>query len=733
MKRTRRSLVNASGRVPGRELTQPMLDQLEPRMVLASVDIAAVGLSYHVNLNGDFFVSESRRSYVMEGTVADSGVFSYFMRWDGAGGPLAPSPTRTAEVRLRDEGEFDYQSPRWPGLSSEWGSQFLPQDGYSVGWWRAFTEQYLGSDRNPTTTHTEQQLIVPLAALNTPMTAVRGGWAFSMIERDPITSVTTTRTGTLNILQQVEARDIVRFAEAGTGETISQSRVNSGTGSRFGTDAGLRFYLSSDGATLIFADLARADGTIAIGYAIRTHTEIAPEEAAGTYLMMANQGSERSHERTLMLNADGTYRVAEGALWTGTPSAPDNGTWFVHDGREIVLRPSNGAPEDRFMLSTSGAALMLATTSRPTTPFAIATRATTDPVRSEPVHAISSMGAAGEALVFIDRTNAQWTVADVVAESAGPETTGPMVSWFDKATGLVRAAANTDRGVTIYSENADGTWSYTVLGEELGTGTVLVGSLAHTPGPGGRINLFGLSATGDLIRYVEGLDTADWSEWNLSTLRLDPLGLATPDFAGTLVAYATPWGGLNVAGLDTGGDLQTVWTTTRADRWFVSNLSENADAPPLVGDLAVAAAGPAGIYFSGVDADGHVQVLSWRPDDVGWTATALSAVAMDASTITMTFDRATARLYVVAIAQASVVSLITINPSDMDALPQYTPVYPPETPTERRISDNLEIRLGNDGLISITGLNEDADTVRYTAEWSQTPFWTFQNLTEIAV
>lgn len=714
-----------------------MLERLESRIVLATTDIAAVGLVYQASIMDDAIASSSHRAYVLEGSVSSSNRLDFSLRWDGATGPLAPSPLRSAEIRIRDDGSFDYQSARWPALGAEAGAQFLPQDGYGIGWWRAIESQFLGNERTPTTTHSEQQLIVPLASLSTSMSAVRTQWVFSMIEQNPTTLTPTIRTGLLNIQRQGVQGDFVSFVDPSTGETISRSRVVTDSGgSRFTTNGGLRFYLSADGSTLIFADLARGDGRISVGFAVRASAAATVQDTAGEYRLLSNLGAIQSVDRTLTLRDDGTYRVPDGSLFGGSTTAPESGTWFVHQGREIVLRPSEGGPEHRFRISDSGGALVLASTSQSQTPFAIATRATMSPTRSAPIITTPSNGAEGQGLVFIDRSNAPWKVADVAAESGGPSVTGELVTWFDSRSGLARAAAVTDRGLTIYSELSSGAWSFNVLPESLGTGTQISSSIALTTGPGGAINIFALSTEGDLLRYVQSQNAQQtWNEWNVTANQLEPRGLQTPGFIGKIVALATPWGGLNIAGIDASGSLQTVWTTLTAGRWFVSDLTTNAGGPALFGDLDVAVAGPRGIHFSSFDQSGRITLISWRPGDARWSSSTIStSPIMQNGEIGITYDATTRSLYVATLRVDT--GSIVVHTLALDFLP---PTIPSVTfsgfgsSAERRVVSNLDVSVGPDGLINIFGINENEETVRFFAEWSFTSDWSFENLTDITL
>lgn len=714
-----------------------MLQQLEPRMVLSSVDVAIVGMMYEESLQGLGPYIQSR-SYALEGAISDADVLNYRMFWDGAAGPLPASVARNAPLRFRDDGSFDYESWRWRGSLIEEGAQFLPQDGYAAGWWSARDTEYSTPFPIERFVRAEDQLIVPLAPASTPLSAVGGTWTVAIHERSSHGSETII-TGTVTI--DAAARLLTWASDRSL--PFSQSHITSTSGgSRFTTDAGQQFYLSADGATLIFVDLKNSDGSVHIGVGVRADLSVSTADAAGTYSVVSNNGSPYTETSELTLNPDGTYAF-KGVLWHTGSAQDDAGTWFVHSDGQVVLRSSSGDPEDRFVLSSNGASLLHVASGRSGELFAFGTRAVTEPTRHEPVLTVPSTGSGGEALIFIDRTNKEWTVVDVAKESrgGGPAVIGKLVTWFDKGTGNARAAGNTARGVTIFSEYSGGRWAYTVLGELLGTGTVLVGDLAGAPGPGGRMNLFGMTATGDLVRYNDRYGgAAGWVEWNVSELQLEPRGLSTPDFISNLVAYATPWGGLNVAGIDSGGDLQTVWTTTRAGRWFVSNLSANTDAQPFVGDLAVAVGGPAGIFFTAANAAGNLQVISWRPSDGGqWGLVTLPSGYVVNGPIASAFDRTDDVFYIAFIPDGSAETLIYRIPSGTFST-HLPPPWPPapspyaitsSAPAEDKLVSDLSVQVGPDGYANVFGQNAAGETVRFKSLFTIGD-WTHENLSEIA-
>lgn len=344
----------------------------------------------------------------------------------------------------------------------------------------------------------------------------------------------------------------------------------------------------------------------------------------------------------------------------------------------------------------------------------------------------SSVDADGDAVLFIDRDARELVAVDLADASGGPAAIGASVAWFDRRTGLARAAAATERGLTVYSERADGSWTFDALAESLGTGTIVRDSIASTLGPGGLFNIFGVSPEGDLIRYVQSREGA-WNEWNLSENQLESRGLSTPDFIGPIVATRTLWGGLNIAGINASGDLVTVWTTLNAGRWFVSNLSEYTGAQPLWSGLDIVAAGRHGLHFSAVDSTGTLTLLSWTPRAGGWTSSTLaSSPRMQQGEVAMVFDGARRALLVTSLrldSGALMVHLVPLSFSTPE--PFRATISGFGVPAERRVRHGIDIQVGSDYLISVVGANFGGETVRFTAFEPLNTAWGFENLTEI--
>jgi len=77
-----------------------------------------------------------------------------------------------------------------------------------------------------------------------------------------------------------------------------------------------------------------------------------------------------------------------------------------------------------------------------------------------------------------------------------------------------------------------------------------------------------------IVRTIEGLrrETAKWRNDDLTSITGGPRLKAE-----SITAYVTPWGALNVAGVDDSGETQVYWWTPGMTKWIASPHS-NASA-----------------------------------------------------------------------------------------------------------------------------------------------------------
>ena len=85
-------------------------------------------------------------------------------------------------------------------------------------------------------------------------------------------------------------------------------------------------------------------------------------------------------------------------------------------------------------------------------------------------------------------------------------------------------------------------------------------------------------------------------------------------------SYVTPWGGLNIAGRDTSGNLSVYWWAPGMENWEVANLSDVIGTALLPTGAIRGVTTPNGrIILLGANDDGHVLRYWWSPD-ASWQA-----------------------------------------------------------------------------------------------------------------
>ncbi len=109
-----------------------------------------------------------------------------------------------------------------------------------------------------------------------------------------------------------------------------------------------------------------------------------------------------------------------------------------------------------------------------------------------------------------------------------------------------------------------------------GSATSAFGSLHVTLTPWNGINLYGENATGNRV------NAAWWVPQFGGRWRSEYLISDVPNSAlyprNTLTAYATPWGGLNVARIDPNGQIEVYWWSPAADQWTREVLNPQTDS-----------------------------------------------------------------------------------------------------------------------------------------------------------
>jgi len=212
----------------------------------------------------------------------------------------------------------------------------------------------------------------------------------------------------------------------------------------------------------------------------------------------------------------------------------------------------------------------------------------------------------------IVRSSTTFTSLDGLAFVAGIDSAGDLVMYWQ--TGQV---------------DIDGRkiWSYSNLYrdhlEPQGlTKPAFTGELASYVTPWNGLNIAGLDSQGLIwsVWWAPGMGL--WSASNLSEIT------GAAPIVGKLTAYTTSWGGLNLAGLDAQGNVVVTWWVPEfAGNWEKSNLSEQFAHPGLrVGELTSYVTPWGGMNIAGIDEDGQLVIYWWSPGLDAWVVSPLSAL-----------------------------------------------------------------------------------------------------------
>lgn len=238
---------------------------------------------------------------------------------------------------------------------------------------------------------------------------------------------------------------------------------------------------------------------------------------------------------------------------------------------------------------------------------------------------ISYVSSTGRPVVLQRSTAGDWTSRALDETAAGvPSTVGINATntWVDGHDGKSYVSVASAAGLMIVdtSTTPQGVRNLTLeIGATTPGVTAITGPSTVFTTVDGFVNVMGFNLAGDMVRYFQtgGVigGRPGWGFMNITTSQLQPNGIATPTIVSNLVPYVSYWGGLHVAGLDAAGNIHAVWWAPGAPHWFANNLSAERGTPPLNPDVGLSAyVTPwGGLNLTGLDAGGSVIVLWWAP------------------------------------------------------------------------------------------------------------------------
>lgn len=600
-----------------RNQTGQMFETLEPRVVLDNA-FASVGIVAAPTNTGGLGV----RAWATEGRMDSEGILTEARYWvDGPGGRsfgddrlwyqrIFKLDGDGRQLRQRDEAFFSSRP-----LETN-GSQFLNADGFPAGWW--FAENSANSE--------ELELMAEIIT-SPSQNAFNASYRFSAVGFDFVTGDFFSSTGNLDInISDNEAR----WNENNGLMPRRLSRLEGVGGNSLRSREGDYFYLSADGRTVLFADLNISNNVVYIGIATRT-VSVDSAQLAGGYNWILGEtlnGGFNLTQIRLDLRSNGDYRIYDLDDWDdGRFTTLGRGRWIA-DGSLLELRGDNGGQNYRFRIGDEARTLLPERFSTPNASiplFGLATRdintlpgGNPNLPKDDVVFSVPGPVQFNRPGVYQLEDDSVWYAIDLLILAGGPTPTGEVESWIDSNRLASSAVAITDSGLALYTENIDKSWTVRILTTEIAGAVGIASELEVMLDPQGLAHVTGLSSTGEVLYYSQSATNdssgrAIWTFKNISAQDLAPAGLTTPAFTG-LVSYATSWGGLNIAGLDSEGSIWSVWTAPAFNgTWTASNLTTAYGADPLVGGLTVYLTSWQGINIAGIDADGELKVTWWVP------------------------------------------------------------------------------------------------------------------------
>lgn len=335
-----------------------------------------------------------------------------------------------------------------------------------------------------------------------------------------------------------------------------------------------------------------------------------------------------------------------------------------------------------------------------------------------------------------------WRLVDLTTAAGSPVSDESVQTWQDPVDDSSRAAVPTSEGLYVFYRNPlGGVWVASNLTTGLPGGRVITSEITvfRSIGENPLMHIAGLTSDNHLILYREVLQPLDpqsgrrprstWEVIDLTQDHLIPQGLQTPAFTGRLISYVTSWNGLNIAGLDSNGDIHTVWWAPGMSLFSTDNLSAITGAPKFTGGLAAYLTSWGGINLAGVQTNGDVAVTWWVPAFEGeWVSNNFTqefgGPKLSADSLTTYVMNAWGGLNIVGIDSAT--NKMTIywwapgldewNVTPMDTISGYV------APVGR-----LAAATAPSGLTSIVGTSADGELMQYS--WFPGGQWTTTNIT----
>ncbi len=264
-------------------------------------------------------------------------------------------------------------------------------------------------------------------------------------------------------------------------------------------------------------------------------------------------------------------------------------------------------------------------------------------------------------------------------------------------------------------------------------GDHLTGFFGHSRRP----VVAGYDPAGNLrMLYVLGRGFGETRVVSLTDDHLAVRGLDTPAFASGLDSFITPWGAMNIVGLDGAGDLHAVWWSPglKSALWTTSNLSDITGAPRLVGNVTASATKWNGMQVFGTDERGHLIAVWWSPSSGGWRWDDLTLETEGAPVVAGSITGAATRWGAIeVVGRTSDNEVVTYWWAPTSGGWRFESITAQQSGETARIVGPISMAVGRDGSHHISGVSEDGDVIHLYWLPDGTDLWRGENLTELAL
>lgn len=349
-----------------------------------------------------------------------------------------------------------------------------------------------------------------------------------------------------------------------------------------------------------------------------------------------------------------TFRIFRQSEWdSGSRTPIREGTWSYEtvDGLRFI-RMVDGDGVQVTMRAAASRAIQFNTVSNGTSTEAIQGVGQAIIYREgAPISLTASVDGLDRAVAYIHFATGndgyEMLSVNLSEEVGGGTVRGPLVTWHSRtylSSIYYVAGLSSDGDVLVWRMLADGvSWSFTNLTDALDGAIPLTSDLFHTRDATSRLFtveypfntvpleqvLAGYDNDGNFVvyRWDEGNGEPGGSTWSFENLSADGVdGSPIPAVTGGMSGWAADWGASHFAGVDSNGELWSVWHAPGMARWRVDSLTQSSGGPMLTPAL------PAAIttrwnafHISAVDPQGHLIMTWWAPGFTNWVTQDMTA------------------------------------------------------------------------------------------------------------